>query len=96
VPSPSRDFSPKLTQNSFPYSKGDDPIGTNFHFKLKFLFSCLVGPWTISSQEEMLAMPERQVSDEYEDGAVDVHHAVLVQVLLQVDDAQDEGYHLKQ
>jgi hypothetical protein len=44
----------------------------------------------------MLAMPERQVSDENEDGAVDVHHAVLVQVLLQVDDAQDEGYHLKQ
>jgi hypothetical protein len=44
----------------------------------------------------MLAMPEGQVGDEYEDGAVDVHHAVLVQVLLQVDDAQDEGDHLKQ
>ncbi len=41
-------------------------------------------------------MPEGQVGDEYEDGAVDVHHAVLVQVLLQVDDAQDEGDHLKQ
>ncbi len=50
----------------------------------------------ISRKKEMLAMPERQVGDENEDGAVDVHHAVLVQVLLQVDDAQDEGDHLKQ
>ncbi len=43
-----------------------------------------------------MAMPEGQVGDENEDGAVDVHHAVLVQVLLQVDDPQDEGDHLKQ
>jgi hypothetical protein len=43
-----------------------------------------------------MAMPEGQVGDENEDGAVDVHHAVLVQVLLQVDDPQDEGNHLKQ
>jgi hypothetical protein len=68
----------------------------NFYLKQNFYSVAWWAVWTISRQEEMLAMPERQVSDENEDGAVDVHHAVLVQVLLQVDDAQDEGDHLKQ
>ncbi len=38
-----------------------------------------------------ISFPEGQVGEENEQGAVDVHDAVLTELLLEVDHTQDQG-----